>query len=98
MTSRTASTAAAELIPANTVRKSLAIQNEDSTDSVWIMREAGQDLTVSSTIHDWKLPPGGSLTFNSLLDGLKAVQARYTIVASANTPRINFFESEDIQR
>ncbi len=90
--------AASEIIPANSNRRSLAIQNEDGTDSVYIKREAGESLTVSSTDHDWKLSPGGSIAFNSTIDGIRAIQARYTGVSSANTPRIAFFESEDLQR
>lgn len=90
--------AASEIIPANPNRRSLAIQNEDGTDSVFIKREAGESLTVTSTDHDWKLMPGGSIAFNSQVDGIRAIQARYTAIASANTPRIAFFESEEIQR
>lgn len=98
MASKTVSTAASELIPANTSRKSLAILNEDTTDSIYIMRERGELLTVSATVHDWKVGPGGSLSFNSLMDGTQAIQARYTVIASANTPRVAFFESEDVLR
>lgn len=95
---KTTSTNASEVIPGNATRKSFAIQNEDSSDSVYVKRESGESLTVSATDHDWKIGPGGSLAFNSFLDGSKAVQARYTCIASANTPRIAFFESEDIAR
>lgn len=92
------SIAASELIPANANRRSLAIQNEDNTDSIYLKREAGESLTCSATDHDWKIGPGGSMAFNSMIDGVRAIQARYTVIASANTPRVAFFESEDIQR
>lgn len=98
MPSRTVTTGAAELIPANVSRKSLIFQNEDTTDSIFIMRERSENTTVSSTIHDYKIGPGGILTLNSINDGIQAIQARYTAVASANTPRIAFFETEDIVR
>lgn len=90
--------AAAEVVPANANRRSLAILNEDGTDSVYIKREAGEALTVSSTDHDWKLGPGAAIAFNSTVDGIRAIRARYTAIASANTPRISFIESEDIER
>ncbi len=98
MATKTTSTGASEIVPSNSSRKSLAIQNEDGTDSVFIKREAGEALTVSSTDHDWKIPPNGSIAFNSTIDGLIGIQSRYTVVASANTPRIAFIESEDIRR
>lgn len=89
---------ASEIIPGNVNRKSLIIQNEDAADSLFIMRERGEAVLVTSTVHDFKLQPGSSISFNALMDGTQAVQARYTGIASANTPRIAFFESEDIQR
>ncbi len=95
---KTTSTTAEEILPANSMRKSLAIGNEDSTEVIYIKREAGQATTVSATDHDWKIGPGGSISYNSLLDGKDAVQARYTVVAGANTPRISYFETEDIMR
>lgn len=98
MATKTVSTAASEVIPRNTSRKSLAIQNEDTTDSVYIKREDANTPTVSSTDHDWKILPGGSIAFNSLIDGIEAIQARYTAISSANTPRISYIESEDIRR
>lgn len=98
MATKTVSTVASEVIPRNTSRKSLAIQNEDTTDSIYIKRERAETPTVSATDHDWKILPGGSIAFNSQIDGLEAIQDRYTAVSSANTPRISFFESEDIKR
>lgn len=92
------STSPVEIIPANATRKSLAILNEDSTEVIYIKREYGEALTVSATDHDWKIGPGGAISFNSLLDGSTGVQSRYTVVAGANTPRIAFFETEDIKR
>lgn len=98
MASRTQSTAAAELFPRNVSRKSFVVLNEDTTDSVYIKRERAETPTVSSTDHDYKVGPGASLALNSQTDGTQAIQDRYTVVASANTPRIAFFETEDIVR
>lgn len=98
MASRTVSNVASELIPANASRKSLVIQNEDSTDSVFLKRERSEVTGVSSTDHDVKLGPGSAITLNYQQDGLTAVQARYTVIASANTPRVAFFETEDVVR
>lgn len=98
MSSKTISTAASEILPSNTNRKSLSIVNEDTTDTVYVKRERAEFTSVSSTDHDFRLGPGGSMTLNSQSDGTQAIQARYTGVASANTPRVSFFESEDITR
>ncbi len=98
MPSKTIGTGAVEIIPANTSRKSLIFQNEDSTDSIFIMKERSESLLVSTTVHDYKIGPGGILSLNTQNDGEQAIKARYTGVASANTPRLAFFETEDIQR
>lgn len=98
MPTKTASTGAAELMPRNSVRKSIAIENEDSTDSVFIKFERSENTTVSSTDHDWKIPPGGSFALNNGTDGFALIQQRITFIASANTPRVAFLETEDVQR
>lgn len=92
------STAAVEIVPENASRKSVVFLNEDTTDSIFIKRERNGAPTVSSTDHDYKLTPGASLGLDIISDGEQAVKARYTCVASANTPRLAFFESEDIHR
>jgi hypothetical protein len=98
MPSKTITTGAVEIIPRGTYRKSLVIQNTDTTDTVFIKREHGEGLTVSSTDFDIKLGPGASVALSSTVDGMEAIQSRYTGIASANTPRIAFFETEDIKR
>lgn len=98
MSSKLTSITAEEIIPRNGYRKSLIIQNQDGTDSVFIKRERAETPTVSATVHDWKIGPGGNISLNSITDGMEAIQDRYTGVASANTPRIAYFETEDIKR
>lgn len=98
MPTRTVATSASEIIPSNSSRKSLAILNEDTTDSVFIKREGNDALTVSSTDHDWRILPGAAIGFNSQVDGLQGIQARYTAISSANSPRVAIIESEDIRR
>lgn len=98
MPSKLASVTGAELIPANVSRKSLIVQNEDNTDSVFIMRERAENTLISTTVHDLKVPPGGAVTLNWINDGLQQIQSRYTFIASANTPRVSFFETEDVAR
>lgn len=98
MPSKTISNSAEELIPRNASRKSLSIQNEDSTDTVYIKRERSENTTVSTTDHDFKLGPNASMSLNSIMDGKAAIKDRYTAVASANTPRVAYFESEDDDR
>jgi hypothetical protein len=98
MASKLASVTAQEVLPRNVSRKSLSIQNEDTTDNIFIKRESGESLTVSAIDHDFKVGPGGSMALNFTLDGKQAIQDRYTMIASANTPRVAYFETEDIER
>lgn len=98
MASFQASTTPAEIFPKNTQRKSFVIQNEDTTDSLYVKRERAESTTVSPTDHDLKIGPGGSLALNSVNDGAQSIQGRWTGVASANTPRISYFETEDVMR
>ncbi len=98
MPSFTTSTSAQEIIPRNAIRKSFIFQNEDATDSVFIKRERAENSTVSSTDHDHRIGPGGIIALNYGTDGIEAVKGRWTCIASANTPRISWFETEDITR
>lgn len=98
MPSLATSTSAVEVVPQNLVRKSIIFLNEDTTDSIFLMRERNATPTVSSTVHDFKLSPGASLAINQNTDGSQAIQERYTCIASANTPRLAYFETEDIKR
>lgn len=86
---------AAELVPQNSQRKSFVFQNEDTTDSIFIMKERPGLLNVSSTVHDYKIFPGGTLALNFISDGEESIKERWTFVASANTPRISFTETLD---
>ena len=98
MPSRTITTTAEELIPENRLRKSLTIGNEDGAINVFIMQEEPGSTTVSTTVHDHRINTGGAVALNSLLDGEKAIQGRWTIVAASGTPRISIFETESIKR
>jgi hypothetical protein len=89
---------AQEVFPRNTLRKSFVIQNEDAADAVYIKRERSGGLTVSSTDHDHRIGPGGLISVNNLTDGTESIQDRWTVIAAANTPRVSFFETEDVQR
>lgn len=94
----TTGVAAVEAIPQSALRKSLVLQNTDSTDTIYIKRERQSALAVTSTNYDIKLGPGASLSLSSLLDGTEAIQDRYTAIASANTPILAVFETEDFKR
>lgn len=95
MSSRTISNVASELLPRNASRKSFVIQNEDPTDIAYVKLERSEFTTVSATDHDFRLGPGASLALNASTDGIQAIQSRITAIASANTPRLSFFETED---
>jgi hypothetical protein len=98
MSTKLTSTGAEQLLTRNRYRKSFVIQNEDSTDTLYIKRERVATPTVSSTDHDHRLGPGAAMALNFNTDGIEAIQDSWTIVASANTPRVSYFETEDIVR
>lgn len=94
----TSGVAAILLVVRNRNRKSLIFQNTDTTDTVFVKRERAATPTVSATDFDFKLGPGASVGLNSLLDGTEAIQDSYSVIASANTPAVAVFETEDIVR
>jgi len=98
MGTNTLSTSAEEIFPRNLLRKSFIIQNEDSAINVFIKRERQDALDVSSTDHDHRLGPGGSLAINTDTDGKESIMDRWTAVAASGTPLISFFETEDVKR
>ena len=98
MASRLTSITAETLIPQNKYRQSFIVQNEDGADTIYLKRERVETPTVSATDHDHRLGPGAAMALNNGTDGDAAIQDRWTCVASANTPRISFFETEDITR
>lgn len=98
MSSKLTSVTAETLLPQNTLRKSFIVQNEDGTDTIYLKRERVETPTVSATDHDHRIGPGAALALNNGTDGRAAIQDRWTMIASANTPRISYFETEDIDR
>ena len=98
MPTGTLSTSAIELLPQNLLRKSFIIQNEDSAINVFMAFEEPGQTTVSTTVHDHRIGPGGNIAVNSDTDGKEQIQQRITIVAASGTPLISFFETEDIKR
>lgn len=82
----------------NRMRKSLLIQNTSTTDTAYVKRERNETLAVTSTDFDFKIGPGGAIGLNSLLDGIEAIQDRYSAIAAAGAPVLSFFETEDAQR
>jgi hypothetical protein len=98
MSTKLASTNAAELVPQNAGRRSFVFQNEDTTDSIFIKKERPGNNSVSTTDHDYKIFPGATLALNFQTDGDEAIKERWTYIASANTPRISYIETEDFKR
>lgn len=74
------------------------MQNEDASIAIFIKLENPGTSDVSSTVHDHRLAAGGNISVGLLTDGAPAVQARWTAVAASGTPRISFFETEDVDR
>lgn len=95
---KTLSTSAEELLPQNLLRRSWILRNEDAAINIFIKRERPNGLTVSSTDHDHRINPGGSISLNFGNDGSEAIQDRWTIIAASGTPVISFFETEEKKR
>lgn len=89
---------ASELVPKNTMRKSLLLLNEDAMNSVYIKRERSEANTVSASDHDHRIGPGASFSLNSTLDGNEWIKGRYTAISSAGNVNVAIFETEDIIR
>jgi len=76
----------------------MVVQNEDATIPAYIKRERAETPLVSSTDHDHRLAPGGAIALNFGTDGIEAIQDRWTIIADSGTPRISYFETEEVVR
>jgi len=98
MPTQTLSDSAAEFLPQNLLRKSFIVQNEDASIDIFIRIEEPGVLAVSTTAHDHRIAPGGSLAINSDTDGIHQLRSRWTAIAASGTPLISFFETEDIER
>lgn len=98
MSSRTITNAADELLPQNANRKSFVIQNEDSTIDVFIKFESPGGLSVSTTDHDHRLGAGDALGLSTVADGRREIQERITVIAASGTPRVSFFETQDLRK
>lgn len=98
MATKTLSTAADEVFPRNRLRKSWIIHNEDAAIDVYLKRETQGTPTVSATDHDFRLAGGASIALSDFTDGIESVQDRWTAIAASATPRIAYFETEDVRR
>ena len=98
MATKQLSTSAERLFTQNLYRKSLIFQNEDPSIAIFLKRERAETPTVSPTDHDHRLGPGGILALNFGTDGITPTQDAWSAVAESGTPRIAFFETEDIKR
>ena len=98
MATRLLSTTSEEVFPRSRLRKSIAFENEDAVITIFIKQERAATPTVSSTDHTHALLAGATLSISSLTDGIEAIQDRWTAVAASGTPRLSFFETEDVVR
>lgn len=98
MATKTLSTSAELVLNRNRLRKSFVIQNEDSSITVFLKQERAATPTVSSTNHDHALAAGSSIALSHLIDGDEQIQDSWTAIAASGTPRISFFETEEIIR
>ena len=90
---------AARLIPQNSQRVSLLMMNLDATDNIFgdaDTKVPSSGLTTSNA--SIRLGPGAAISINRLTDGLAQIQDSYTFIASANTPILAWFETENFNR
>lgn len=98
MTTKLLSTTAEIIFTRNRLRKSFLIQNEDPAIDVFIKRERTETPSCSATDHDHRLSAGGSIAMNLDMDGQEAIEDRWTAIAASGTPRIAYFETENVVR
>lgn len=92
------STTPSLLLVRNRLRKSFLLQNVDGTNAVYVKRERGPVLTITSSDYDFRLPPGSSFALNSDVDGKESIQDSWSVVSAAATPSIAVLETEDTIR
>lgn len=85
-------------IQRNRLRKSFLIQNVDGAIVIYVKRERGPVLSISTTDYDFRLAPGAGFALNNTVDGLQAIQDSYSFLAASGTPSVAVFETEDILR
>lgn len=98
MSVKALSTAAVEILPQNSFRKSLVLTNVDPTIDVYVKFENPRTTGVSSSDFDIRLSAGAVFTLNQQQDGLRQIQERVTAIAASGNPNIAIFETEDIRR
>lgn len=90
------SVTAAKAVPQNRLRKSIVFTNIDTIDSIFLDNKGSALLTTANA--GIRLRPGDSIAFNKLIDGDAEITDAWTTIASANTPTLLWFETEEVQR
>jgi hypothetical protein len=92
----TTSVTAAVAVPQNRLRKSIVFTNQDTQDNIFLdNRNIGTITTANAGI---RLRPGDSIAFDTRVDGEAQVTDQWQAIASANTPSLVWFETENFQR
>lgn len=94
----TLSTSPSLAVNPNLLRKSVVFHNTDSSINIFIKKERGNDLAVTSTNYDHKLGPGDGIGLTVDDDGEEATQHRWTAIAASGTPILSVTENEKIRR
>ena len=85
-------------MPANGLRESLALSNDDGAIIVYVKQEYGQAATVSATNYDFIILPRQSKYLVTGQDGKSQIQDRYTVFPASGTPRLSYYETESYRR
>jgi len=92
----TLSTTASIPVPQNRLRKSIVFTNIDTTNDIFI--DTRQIPTITTTNAGIRLRPNDSIAFNDLIDGKPQVTDRWQAIASAGSPILLWFETEEVER
>ena len=90
------SVTAATPIPENRLRRSLHLFNDDATDKIFLDAKKNAAITAATASIVLNAKSGFSLNINS--DGEFTLTGSFQAIASANTPNLIWFETEDIRR
>ena len=90
------STTASLPIPESGHRKSIVFTNIDTTNDIYLDTSLIPTITVNNA--GIRLRPNDSIALSDMIDGKPQIQDSWQAIASAGTPTLLWFETEDIKR
>ena len=90
------STTASIPVPENRLRQSIVFTNIDTVNDIFL--DTSNIPTITSANAGIKLRPSDSIAFNDFIDGKAQLQDSWQAIASAGTPTLLWFETEEVMR